>query len=236
MRKFPNITTACLKVNTDQGSVAKDLWLRGTNRFWALPVVVIFLFLGVLSGCGSDSTSSSGIKDKTKTVPPQTKKMQKAPTQDKAEAAKALFFEAQPGMDVKELAKQVAAAKKLQDPRLEVFPGVTLGELQAKHTAAAKKMQDPRIEVFPGVNLGELQTRQEAAAQKMQDPLIEVFPGVNLTELQARQAAATQNLQKMQALRPEVVPGLAAGELKNKQAAQKMQDLRLMDVFPPTKP
>jgi len=58
---------------------------------------------------------------------------------------------------------------------------------------------------------------------------------VNLGELQARQAAATQNLQKVQALRPEVVPGLASGELKNKQAAQKMQDIRLMDVFPPTK-
>jgi hypothetical protein len=228
VRKFPDTFKGPLMINVDRRLLAGNHRLGAIICTWAGLGVLLLFLLSVLAGCGSDSTPSSGVKDKA--IPSQTKKLQKEPTQDNR-GARDLVFEVKPGMPMKEMVKQAAAAaKKVPDPNAEVFPGVTLRQVQAKQAAVAKKQQDPNLEVFPGMTLRELQAKM-VKANKPPNPDLEIAPGLTLSEVRAKQAAAAR---KMTNSPPELFPGVTSDEInaKQKAAQQNIKDLRVMDVFP----
>jgi len=228
MKKLPDTFKAYLMINADWRPSKRNHRLGTTICSWAALGVLVLFLLGVLAGCGSDSTSSSGIKDKA--IPPQAKanKIQKEPSQDNR-GARELVFEVTPGMSAKEMARRAGAvAKKMPDPNFEILPGLTLKEIQAKQAAAAKKLPDPNFEIFPGLTNKGIQAKMAHA--KKPDANLEIAPGLTLAEVKAKQAAAER---KRASSPPEGVPGVTLDEIKAKQKAaqQNIKDLRVMDVL-----
>ena len=76
------------------------------------------------------------------------------------------------GPGEKALVKKALVKKQPDSKHIEVFPGVTLEEVEA--TMAASRTNPPR-EVFPGVTLEEVEAKM--AASRTNQPK-EVFPGL----------------------------------------------------------
>jgi hypothetical protein len=174
--------------------------------FVAVCLGAMLLAVFGLSGCGSDSTPA-GVKGKN--PPPATKSgsmnsqavTPRLADQEAYSAGKKGFVKKQP-----------------DSKNIEVFPGVTLEEVEA--TMAASRTKLP-IEVFPGVTSDEVEATM--AANRINLP-VEVFPGVTLAEVEAKMTASRTN-------RPiEVFPGITLAEVEAKMAANRTN--LPMELFP----
>jgi hypothetical protein len=154
---------------------------------------MVLAVLGILPGCGSDSTPAGGVKGK------------KAPTATKSGAMKPqavaplLSDREETGPGKKALVKKPPDSKDI-----EVFPGVTLAEVEAKIAAS---QPNPTQEVFPGLTLAEFKAK---IAASQPNPPQEVFPGLTQEELDAKVRAAWQKPDLK--LMMETLPGATQGK------------------------
>ena len=166
---------------------------------------MLVVLLGLLSGCGADSTTGEAVKGKnTKTSTSLPEKNSQSPTM--------LLMEGKGSSGP----SGIAGIKKQPKDKSVQIPGKSREELKARNDAAVKKAQSRDFEVMPGVTREELKARNAAAVEKVQSPGFEVMRGVTREQLKARNAAAVE---KAQSRGFEVMPGVTREELKAKNDA-----------------
>lgn len=85
-------------------------------------------------------------------------------------------LEIAPGLTVEQLrARQAEAAQKMTDPSMEIFPKVYRGDIKPK--LGTQILDNPNIEVLPGITLQQAKAKQAAAVQENVDPR-KIFPPI----------------------------------------------------------
>jgi hypothetical protein len=146
---------------------------------------MVLAVCSLLSGCGSDSTPGGSVKGKN------AKTATKSGTMKPQAVTPLLADQEETGPGKKSLAKKPPDSKNI-----EVFPGVTIEEVEAKLAANRAK---PSTEVFPGITMEEVEAKLAEGRAKRPT---EVFPGVTAAQVEAKLAEG-------RAQRPtNVFPGL----------------------------
>jgi len=198
----------------------------GVSKWVGLGAILLsFLFVLVLAGCGSDSGSPQ-TRTKNNLADKKDKKVEvKAGLGQSKESPgnrQPVFGVVLDGMTEEELKLKKEQGMRLLQDSNEVFPGVTREAMRAKEAAAAKQLQNPDLQVFPGVKKKDLDAKKVAADEqlKSQGSKVQVSPGVTREVAEAKRAEAAKQLKNPDLM---VLPGLTAGELAAKQAeAAKM--------------
>ena len=206
-----------------QSALDKRYGFGARGPKWVGLGAIIWAFIFVLAGCGSDSGSpqtSTKNKSADKKVVVKQELGQSGESPGKKQPVFGVVLD---GMTEDELKlKKAQGMRMLQDSNAEVLPGVTVEAMRAKEAAAAKQLQNPDLQVFPGVKKKDIKAKQAAADEqlKLQGSKLQVAPGVTMEEVKAKQAEAAKQLKNPDLM---VLPGLTAGELAAKQAeAAKM--------------
>ncbi len=200
--------------------------MASKNGFWLKPLLITCLGAMVLSilcllpGCGSEG----GKKDKTAASAKGVKPLTKMPLTNfnggtvKREPLPPTT-EVYPGLTVREVEERmVEARKRAEAPDYQVFPGITKSELDAK-ISAQQRTAPEKTEIFPGLTKQELDARMAAHLSRSGNDGLPA--GITKEELNAK---LEEDRQRRESPSHEVMPGLTKAELDAKlRAAGKQQ-------------